>query len=278
MGPGPSHRRRAGAAPAPILAAILAAALAVAPVMTLAAPAARGAAQAVNVAVAANFLTTSRALARRFMASHQARVLISSGSTGKLYAQIRHGAPYDLFLAADVRRPRKLEQAQLIVPGSRFTYAIGRLVLWSRTPGTVDAEGQSLKQGRIARLAIANPKTAPYGAAARTVLRHLGLWSRYRGQLVRGENVGQTFQFAVTGNVDAAFVALSQVRDAGGGGSRWVVPRNLYPRIEQQAVVLARAAHRPAVKAFTAFLRSPAGRSLIRAHGYGVPPGKTAHR
>ncbi|MEJ2509332.1 MAG: molybdate ABC transporter substrate-binding protein [Gammaproteobacteria bacterium] len=241
--------------------------------IALGAPAAAAHDGEVNVAVAANFLSTSRALARRFMADHQARVLISSGSTGKLYAQIRHGAPYDLFLAADVRRPRKLEQAGLIVRDSRFTYAVGRLVLWSRDPRQVDTDGRNLKHGRIARLAIANPKTAPYGAAARTALQRLGLWSRYRQDLVRGENVGQTFQFAVTGNVDAAFVALSQISDPHHpqGGSRWIVPERLYPRIEQQAVLLKNAAANPAAADFANFLHSAAARAIIERYGYGVP-------
>lgn len=231
-------------------------------------------AQPVQVAVAANFLSTAQQLAQRYEARHPAeRILISSGSTGKLYAQISHGAPYDILLAADARRPRLLEQAGLSAPGSRFTYAIGRLVLWSRQAGLITSGVTELRHG-IGRVAIANPATAPYGAAAEAVLKHLKLWQRDRAQLVRGENVGQTLQFAVTGNVKAAFVALSQVSDPRHplGGSRWVVPAAWYPPIEQQAVLLKRAENRPAVRAFYAFLQGPQARAVIEHHGYHVPP------
>jgi molybdate transport system substrate-binding protein len=227
----------------------------------------------VQVAVAANFLSTVRTLATRFEAEHGDRVLVSSGSTGKLYAQISHGAPYDVFLAADVRRPALLERAGLTVPGSRFTYARGRLVLWSRDPQRIDDRGKVLAQGQLKRIALANPKTAPYGAAARAVLMHLNLWRPQQGRMVFGENVGQTFQFAASGNVDAAFVALSQVRQLPGTrhGSLWLVPENLYPPIEQQAVLLKRAEDNRSARAFVAFLRSPAAKRLITAAGYGQP-------
>lgn len=244
----------------------------------LTAPALRAA--QVQVAVAANFLGTTRQLVRVYERHHADRILISSASTGNLYAQISHGAPYDILLAADARRPRLLEQAGLTVPGSRFTYAIGRLVLWSRQAGLITAGATTLKQGRIARLAIANPATAPYGAAAEAVLKHLGLWQQDRAQRVQGENVAQTLLFAVTGNVDAAFVALSQVTNPHHplGGSRWVVPTAWYPPIEQQAVLLKSAADKPAARAFYAFLRSAQARTLIKHHGYHVPAPTVARK
>ncbi len=227
----------------------------------------------IQVAVAANFLATTRQLALVYERHHADHILISSASTGSLYAQISHGAPYDILLAADARRPRLLEQAGLTVPGSRFTYAIGRLVLWSRRAGLITAGATILKHGHIIRLAIANPATAPYGAAAEAVLKHLGLWQQDRAQRVQGENVAQTLLFAVTGNVDAAFVALSQVTDPRHplGGSRWVVPTAWYPPIEQQAVLLKSAADKPAARAFYAFLHGAQARTLIEHHGYHVP-------
>jgi len=247
----------------PILSLLLAAALT---------PLIAGAAD-VQVAVAANFLSTGRTLATRFEADHGDHVLISSGSTGKLYAQISHGAPYDVFLAADAHRPAVLEREGLTVPGSRFTYARGRLVLWSRDPRRIDAQGEVLVQGQLQRIALANPKTAPYGTAARAVLIHLNLWQPYQSRLVRGENVGQTFQFAASGNVGAAFVALSQVRQlpTAQRGSHWLVPESLYPPIEQQAVLMRRAAGNDAARAFVRFLRSAQARELITAAGYGAP-------
>lgn len=234
---------------------------------------AKGQGVATQIAVAANFLGTARALARAFAAQTGHSVVLSSGSTGKLYAQIRNGAPYAVLLAADAQRPALLEQQGLAVTGTRFTYALGRLVLWSASEDLIDPNGEVLVQGRIARLAIANPRTAPYGAAARAVLEHLGIWNTYQARLVSGENVGQTLQFAATGNAAAAFVALAQVDDPRHpqGGSRWVVPAALYPPIEQQAVLLRTAGANATARAFLEFLRAPAGRALIESHGYGLP-------
>jgi molybdate transport system substrate-binding protein len=227
----------------------------------------------VHVAVAANFLATMQTLAKRFESIHPDQVSISSGSTGKLYAQIMHGAPYDIFLAADIRRPELLERKGRTLPNSRFTYAIGRLALWSRQPSVVDNEGSVLRGSAIKRLAIANPKTAPYGAAAREVLMHMGLWKTYQDRIVRGENVGQTFQFVATDNVDAGFVALSQVNLFEGSktGSLWIVPTSLYSPIEQQAVMLNHAQGNEAAQAFVTFLRSSAAREIIKQSGYRMP-------
>lgn len=229
-------------------------------------------AEPLNVAVAANFLSTAQALARDFEARTGDRVLLSSGSTGKLYAQIRQGAPYQIFLAADVERPQLLEQQGLTVPGSRFTYAKGKLGLWSRKRATLAAGIEALNDGSIARLAIANPKTAPYGRAARQTLQALGQWSRWRDRVVRGENVSQTLQFAVTGNVDAAFVALAQIHglESAPEGGLWAVPESLYDPIEQQAVLLRRGGHRLPAQRFMAYLRSSEAQQLIEASGYGT--------
>ncbi|MEJ2346426.1 MAG: molybdate ABC transporter substrate-binding protein [Gammaproteobacteria bacterium] len=227
----------------------------------------------VHVAVAANFLSTVKVLIRRFESDHKGRVLLSAGSTGKLYAQIMHGAPYDLFLAADSRRPRLLAENGNGIADSRFTYALGQLVLWSRKPDLVDGHGRVLHGDAVQRLAIANPKTAPYGAAARQVLQHLKLWKRYRGRIVRGDNVGQTFEFIASGNADAGFVALSQVKRyrSGHSGSLWQVPADLHDPIEQQAILLTRARGNATARAFVAFLRSDAGRRIIRDSGYRLP-------
>jgi molybdate transport system substrate-binding protein len=227
----------------------------------------------VHVAVAANFLSTVKVLIRRFESGHKGRVLLSAGSTGKLYAQIMHGAPYDLFLAADSRRPRLLAENGPGIADSRFTYALGQLVLWSRNPDLVDGHGRVLQADAIRRLAIANPKTAPYGAAARQVLRHLKLWDHYRGRIVRGDNVGQTFEFIASGNADAGFVALSQVKQyrSGNSGSLWQVPANLHDPIQQQAILLSRARGNATARAFVVFLRSDAGRRIIRDSGYRLP-------
>jgi len=234
---------------------------------------AAGTGGAVDVAVAANFIAAARAVAAGFERAGGDRVRLSFGSTGNLYAQIRNGAPFAVFLSADARRPRLLEAAGLAVPGTRFTYALGRLVLWSADPGLIRGSGAVLRSGRFRHLAIADPRTAPYGSAARAVLERLGLWRRMRPRLVIGENIAQAFQFVASGNAELGFVALSELPSAHGPhpGSRWRVPQRLYPPIRQQAVLLRRAADDPAARAFLAYLRGPAARRAIRAHGYGLP-------
>lgn len=225
----------------------------------------------IYVAVASNFLETLRQLATRFEAVSGHRLKLISGSTGKHYAQIRHGAPFDLYFAADARRPALLEQAGLIQPGSRFTYAIGRLVLWSPMAGLVDDRGRVLKRkGEFRHLAIANPKLAPYGRAARQVLEALGLWQALQQRIVRGENIGQAHQFVNSGNAELGLLARSQVwhPDRGIEGSWWEIPEDLYSPIEQQAVLLRDHA---AARDFLAFVTGGEGRALIRASGYGVP-------
>ena len=199
--------------------------------------------------------------------------MLSSGSTGKLYAQIEHGAPFDLFLAADSRRPKLLQQSGKAVPGTIFTYALGKIALWSPRPGFVDGNGNVLKEGIFDRLAIANPRFAPYGLAARQVMEGMGVWRRVQPRLVQGESVAQAFQFVASGNAALGFVALSQIRVAGGGGSLWEIPTELYQPIRQQAVLLQRGSGSSAARAFLHYLQGGEARELIRSMGYGV----TAH-
>lgn len=228
-------------------------------------------AEPLRIAVASNFLMPARALAEQYRVETGQPVKISAGSTGKLYAQIVNGAPYDLFFAANAREPERLEAAGLTVPGSRFTYALGRLVLWSADGERLkDADGAAwLKRGDYARLAVANPKTAPYGAAAVQVLDALAVDRSRAGRLVVGENVSQAYQFAASGNVDAGFVALSQILTRP-GGSYWQVPADDYAPIAQQAVWLKRSADKAEARAFIDWLRSARVAAVIAGFGYGV--------
>jgi molybdate transport system substrate-binding protein len=223
-----------------------------------------------RVAVASNFRHAMNALADRFEAQTGHEVTVIVGSTGKHYAQIANGAPFDAFFSADVERPLRLEREQRIAPDSRFTFAVGKLVLWSPSEGFVDAEGRVLLTDAFDHLAIANPQLAPYGAAAREVLESLGLWERLGGKLVRGENIGQTFQFVASGNADLGFVSRAQLETPGRafGGSGWEPPQSYYSPIEQQAVLLRDTA---TGRAFLTFVQTEEGRALIRAYGYDVP-------
>lgn len=226
-----------------------------------------GAAAELRVAVASNFSTAMAELAERFEATTGHEIILSSGSTGKLYAQIVQGAPYDLYFAADAARPEKLERDGRAVAGSRFTYAVGELVLWSPDPQLVDDAGKVLDSGEFRFLAIANPDLAPYGRAAREVMQNLGLWNRPGLQLVRGENIGQVFQFVHSGNAELGFVAGSQIIARGDASaySAWRVPQELYAPIRQQAVALADSA---AAVAFVEFMRSEKALRLIEQYGY----------
>ncbi len=227
----------------------------------------------VKVAVAANFIKPMRAIAAAFERDNGHRVQLAAGSSGKLYAQIRHGAPFDLFLSADADKPARLASEGLAVPGSRFTYALGALVLWSADPGLVDDAGTVLRQGRFEHLALANPKLAPYGAAARATLQRLGLWEALKPRMVFGENIAQTYQFVHSGNAQLGFVARAQVMADGrlSAGSAWPVPQTMHPPIRQDAVLLDRGRDNPAATALLAYLRSAPVRALIRSHGYALP-------
>lgn len=226
----------------------------------------QAAAVEIRAAVASNFAPTLRQLADEFEKINGHRIVLVTGSTGKHYAQIRNGAPFDLYFAADTERPQRLESEGLGVMGSRFTYAIGRLVLWSPQLELVDEGGGILKRGGFRYLAIANPKLAPYGRAAKEFLRQQGLWAGLKGRMVRGENIGQAFQFVMSGNAELGLVASSQ--SSGKGGSHWEVPQSSYSPIEQQALLI-RA--NPISRDFLAFVQSDQGKSIIRAAGYRVP-------
>lgn len=228
-------------------------------------------ADSARVAVAANFAEPLEHILRSFQSTGHV-VSASAGSTGQLYALIRNGAPFDVLLAADSAAPERLEREGLAVQGTRFTYAVGKLVLYSADPLRIGEDGAAALRGAFRKLAIANPDLAPYGGAARQVLAALGLWEALRPRLVLGQNIGQTFQFVATGNAELGFVALSQLAGAGApaGGSRWIVPESLYRPIAQDAVLLRRGASNAAARAFLASLRSPEAREIIAAYGYGV--------
>lgn len=228
-------------------------------------------AEQVSVAVAANFTDATRDIIPLFEKATGHTVKVSFGSTGKLYAQIEHGAPFEVFLAADSKRPMKAESAGLAVAGSRFTYAMGKLALWSPKAGAFSDAEAFLKKGEFKRVAIANPKTAPYGQAAQQVMEHLGLWKALQPKLVRGDSIAQTFQFSATGNVEVGFVALSQITAwKESKGTNWEIPQSYYAPIEQQAVLLKKGADNKAAMAFVEFLKGDEARKVISGYGYGV--------
>ena len=232
------------------------------------------AAAEVRVAVAANFAAPMKAIAAQFEQASGHRAVVSLGATGAFYAQIRHGAPFEVLLAADAATPARLVADGAADAASRFTYAVGRLVLWSADAARVDAQGTALRAPRAGeRLAVANPRLAPYGAAALQALERLGVAALWRDHLVQGENIAQAHQFVASGNAALGFVALSQVAAPGGGfaaGSGWRVPESLHDPIRQDAVLLARGRANPAAAALLQYLRSDAARRVIAAHGYGV--------
>jgi molybdate transport system substrate-binding protein len=227
-------------------------------------------AEEVQVAVAANFTAPMKAIVAEFekLTGHKAQ--LSFGGTGKFYAQIKNGAPFQVFLSADDETPAKLEQEGLAEAGSRFTYAVGTLALWSARPDVVDDKGEVLSRGAFAHLALANPKLAPYGAAAMETLEKLGLAASLRAKFVQGENIAQTHQFVVSGNAELGFVALSQVMKDGriGAGSAWIVPAGMHRPIRQDAVILNPGRDKAAANALLRYLRGRRAQAIIRAHGY----------
>ena len=226
-----------------------------------------------RVAVASNFIFPIKELSREFENITGNKVVVISGSTGKLYAQIHQGAPFEVFLAADATRPELLEKEGIGVPGSRFTYAVGRLVLWSIKPELSSKLNlQVLDQKFFRYLAIANPKTAPYGKAAEQVLRKTGYWEKIQSRLVRGENISQTLQFLMTGNAQIGFISLSQLNSKRGprGGNSWLVPPNLHEPIEQQVILLKHANSNNVAQEFLKFLKSKKSQRIIKFYGYDV--------
>ena len=224
----------------------------------------------VQVAVAANFTAPMKVIAADFERETGHNAQLSFGATGRFYAQISNGAPFDVFLAADDQAPKKLVQDGAAVDTSRFTYATGRLVLWSAQTGLVDGRGEVLKKGDFKKLAIAAPKLAPYGAAAMQTLSRLGLDTALAPKLVTGESIGQAFSFVSSGNAELGFVALSQVFEGGRitTGSAWIVPESMHAPLRQDAVLLAKGRDKPAAQQFMAFLKTDKARAVIRAYGY----------
>lgn len=223
----------------------------------------------VQVAVAANFTAPMQQIAAQFEKDTGHKAVLAFGATGKFYAQIVNGAPFELLLAADDETPARLEKEGHGLPGKRFTYAVGKLALWSASPELVDGKGEVLKKGNFAHLAIANPKTAPYGAAAIETMSALGVLTALQPRFVQGENIAQTQQFVITGAAELGFVALSQVmKDGKIAGSAWVVPDHLHQPILQDAQILARGKDKPAPAALFAYLRGDKARAIIKSFGY----------
>ena len=224
----------------------------------------------VQVAVAANFTEPMKAIASQFEQDSGHKVVMSAGATGKFYAQIKNGAPFEILLAADDEVPLRLEKEGAAVAGSHFTYAIGKLVLWSVKPGYVDDKGAVLKTGNFEHLSIASPKLAPYGAAAVEAMRALGVFAAIEPKLVQGENISQAYQFVLSGSAPLGFVAMSQVYQDHKlkSGSAWIVPSNLYGAIRQDAVVLNPGKGKPAVEALMNYLRGEKAGKIILSYGY----------
>jgi molybdate transport system substrate-binding protein len=226
----------------------------------------------VQAAVAANFTAPMKEIATAFEAATGHKVVPAFGSTGKFYSQIKNGAPFEVLLAADSETPTKLETEGDAVVGTRYTYAIGKLVLWSAKPGFVDGKGKVLKEGKFEHLAIANPKLAPYGAAGVEAMKKLHVFEAIEPKLVQGESITQAFQFIESGNAELGFVALSQVIKDGkiGTGSGWIVDPKLYKPIKQDAIILLKGKDKPAAIALLDFLKGEKARAIIKTYGYGL--------
>lgn len=225
----------------------------------------------IHVAVAANFSAPMQKIAAAFEQDTGHKAALSFGATGKFYVQIKNGAPFQVLLAADQETPKRLEAEGLGVKGSRFTYAVGTLVLWSKQAALVDEKGEVLRKGGFERIALADPKLAPYGAAAIETLTRLGLLTTLQPKFVQGENIAQTYQFVATENAALGFVALSQVFSEGRltGGSAWIVPAALHAPLQQDALILAAGKDNAAATALMEYLRGDKARAVMRAYGYG---------
>lgn len=226
----------------------------------------------VQVAVAANFSAPIEEIGKAFNKATGHQLKVSTGASGKFYAQIKNGAPFQVFLSADEEKPAQLEKDGLAVQGSRFTYAIGKLVLWSADPGVVDAQGKVLEKNKINKIAVANPKTAPYGEAAMETLSAMKLKSQLEPKIVMGENISQTYQFVATGNAEIGFIALSQITKNNKitSGSAWIIPEKYYSPINQDAVLLVNGKDSAAARQLLVFLKGDEAVRIIKSYGYGV--------
>lgn len=225
----------------------------------------------VTVAVAANFMAPLQQIAAAFEKDTGHKIVAAYGSTGKFYAQIKNGAPFELLLAADAQTPARLVTENAAVAGSQFTYAVGRLVLWSAKPAVVDDRGEVLKKGGFDHIALANPKLAPYGAAGLEVMKALGVQDALQPKIVSADNITQAYQFVSSGNALLGFVALSQVlKDGKIGGSAWMVPAHLYAPIRQDGVMLDKGRGKPAAQALAKYLQGSKARAIIESFGYGL--------
>lgn len=224
----------------------------------------------VSVAVASNFTAPMKVIAQAFERDTGHKAILSFGATGQFYAQIKNGAPFAVLLAADDETPVKLEKDGFGVEGTRFTYAVGKVVLWSKKPGFVDDKGEVLRSGTFTKIAIANPKLAPYGLAAMQVLQRLDVSARVTPKIVEASNIGQTFQFVSSGNAALGFVALSQVFENGKmkEGSGWIVPSTMYDPIKQDAMLLMHARTNIAAQALLQYLRNEKTKAIILSFGY----------
>jgi molybdate transport system substrate-binding protein len=224
----------------------------------------------VQVAVGGNFTGPMEIIVPAFEQETGHRAIVAYGTVGKFYAQIQNGAPFDVLISSDEETPRRLEQDGLAIAASRFTYAIGKLVLWSAKPGFVDEKGEILKHGDFRHLAVTNPKLGVYGAAAVEVINKMGSHAALEPKLVIGENITQTYQFVASGNAELGFIALSQIYKDGqyAAGSYWMVPAELYPQLKQDAVLLKRGEKNAAAHALLTYLQSDTAKDIIRSYGY----------
>jgi molybdate transport system substrate-binding protein len=226
----------------------------------------------VSVAVASNFAGPMQKIAAAFAQASGHTATLSLGATGKFYAQIKNGAPFEVLLSADTQTAARLEQEKLGVTGTRFIYATGRLALWSSQAGLIDGTPQVLRTGHFERIAMANPKVAPYGLAAQQTMTRLGVLGTLKDRLVQGESIGQTYQFVASGNAAIGFVALAQIMQNGTitQGSAWLVPADHHAPIHQEALLLQTGKNNEAAIALLAFLKTEQARAIIRTYGYDI--------